>query len=253
MLNGKTVLLIGAGGLIGASLARACFDAGAAVVAAGRNPENPNLVALRRATGGEFPFVRVDVANPESVEALFDLAESKAGKVDAVVNCSFPRNAAFGKNFDDVAFADFCDNVVTHLGGAFLVCQKSVAYFTRTGGGTIVNFSSIYGLMAPRFEIYEGTAMTKEPEYIVCKSAIIHLTKYLAKYVKGRNIRVNCVSPGGVKDSQSEDFIRRYNEHCLNKGMLDGADVAGTVVFLLSDQSRFVNGQNIVVDDGFSL
>ena len=95
--------------------------------------------------------------------------------------------------------------------------------------------------------------MTKEVEYAVSKSAIVHLTRYLARYLKGRNIRVNCVSPGGVWDSQPELFVERYNGYCLNKGMLDAADLAGTFVFLLSDMSRHIQGQNLVVDDGFSL
>ena len=79
------------------------------------------------------------------------------------------------------------------------------------------------------------------------------MTRYLARYVKGRNIRINCVSPGGVLDNQPEEFLEKYNEFCLNKGMLNADDIVGTVVFLLSDNSRYMNGQNIVIDDGFSL
>ena len=107
--------------------------------------------------------------------------------------------------------------------------------------------------MAPRFEIYEGTLMTKELEYILSKSAIVHFTRYLAKYLKGKNIRVNCVSPGGVFNDEQDVFLEKYNQHCMNKGMLDSGDVVGTFLYLLSDHSKHLNGQNIIIDDGFSL
>ena len=107
--------------------------------------------------------------------------------------------------------------------------------------------------MAPRFDIYKDTLMTKEVEYITTKAAIIQLTRYLAQYLKQKFIRVNCISPGGILNSQPQPFIEKYNSHCNMKGMLNGEDVAGTIVFLLSDLATHITGQNIVVDDGFSL
>ena len=90
-------------------------------------------------------------------------------------------------------------------------------------------------------------------EYAFIKAGIIHFTRYLAKYLKGMNIRVNSVSPGGILDNQPETFIEKYKEKSLNKGMLDPVDVSGLIVFLLSDDSQTINGQNITVDDGFIL
>ena len=231
----------------------ACVRSNASVVVAGRDPNSDGFHELKRELGVDLPFVDVDVCDPRSVKRLFPAAEEKLGTIDAVVNCAFPRNSAFGAKFEDVTFTDFCENVNLHLGSAFLVCQESASYFCVRDRGCIINFSSIYGQMPPRFEIYDGTSMTKEIEYVVCKSAIISMTEYLAKYLKGKNIRVNCVSPGGVRNGQPASFIERYNQHGLNKGMLNGDDVAGTVVFLLSSKAEFINGQNIVIDDGFSL
>ena len=85
------------------------------------------------------------------------------------------------------------------------------------------------------------------------KSAIIHLTKYMAKYFKNMNIRVNSLSPGGVLNKQPGKFLSKYNKMCLSKGMLDKKDLNASLIFLLSDSSKYLNGQNIVVDDGFSL
>jgi len=140
------------------------------------------------------------------------------------------------------------------LGSAFLICQNASSYFTTVGGGNIINLASIYRFVPPRFGIYDDTPMTKKIEYVICKARIIQLTKHLARYLKGRNIRVNYISPGEVLNgSHLETFVRRYNAHGLNKGRLDSIDIAGTTVFLLSDYSTYVNGQNIVIDDGFTL
>jgi NAD(P)-dependent dehydrogenase (short-subunit alcohol dehydrogenase family) len=95
--------------------------------------------------------------------------------------------------------------------------------------------------------------MTMPVEYACIKSGIISLTKYIAKYYKGYNIRANCISPGGIYNNQPEEFVRKYNSYCLNKGMLNKEDINGTLIFLLSDMSKYINGQNIVIDDGFSL
>ena len=95
--------------------------------------------------------------------------------------------------------------------------------------------------------------MTVPIEYAAIKAGLIHLTKYMAKYFKGMNIRVNTISPGGISDSQPEAFLENYKEECISKGMLDGHDLAGTLIYLLSDMSQYVNGQNIIVDDGFVL
>ena len=95
--------------------------------------------------------------------------------------------------------------------------------------------------------------MTMPVEYAAIKSGLIHLTKYMAKYSKGKNVRINALSPGGIQDNQPEPFLKSYAKNCLNKGMLDKKDMTGTLIYLLSDMSKYVNGQNIVVDDGFTL
>ncbi|ENO1894603.1 SDR family oxidoreductase, partial [Vibrio vulnificus] len=118
---------------------------------------------------------------------------------------------------------------------------------------SLVNISSIYGVVAPKFEIYNNTPMTMPVEYAAIKSAIQHLNKYVVSYVNDSRFRINCVSPGGIFDHQPEAFLQAYKEKTHGAGMLDVEEVVGSVLFLLSEQSRYVTGQNIVVDDGFSL
>ncbi|MCK5547359.1 MAG: SDR family oxidoreductase [Rhodospirillaceae bacterium] len=253
MLDKQTIVVVGGGGLIGQSITKAALEQGATVIVASRSGSSDAFAELAEDLQSCLHFTAIDITDEKSVVTMFDDMTTKHGTIDAVVNCAYPRNDNYGARFEDVTYDDFCTNVNSHLGGTFVICQKAAAYFERAGGGNIINISSIYGVIAPRFELYDDTPMTKEVEYIVSKSAIVHFTKYLAKYLKGKNIRVNCISPGGILDGQPEAFLERYNQHCLNKGMLEADDIAGTALFLLSGMSHHINGQNIIVDDGLTL
>lgn len=254
-IAGKVVVITGGAGVIGREFVRAAAKAGAVAVIADKNAENGHAAAedIANSTGQRAEFMALDITARESVQRLIEQLHEKYGRIDALVNNAYPRNSHYGRKFEDVTFDDFCDNVGTHLGGYFLMSQQFGLYFRRQGYGNIVNMASIYGVVAPRFEVYDATPMTMPVEYAAIKSAVIHLTKYLAKYFKGDNIRVNCISPGGILDGQPETFLKAYQGYSCSKGMLDPQDIAGTLLYLLSDMSAFVNGQNILVDDGWSL
>tara|TARA_Y100000310_G_scaffold292317_1_gene320972 strand:+ start:98 stop:820 length:723 start_codon:yes stop_codon:yes gene_type:complete len=194
-----------------------------------------------------------DINDPQLLKQNIANIHNKFKKIDAVINTSYPKNKNYGNKFFEVSLSDFNENVNLHLGGYFLVMQKFAEYFCGQGFGNIVNISSIYGVTAPKFDIYEGTDITVPVEYAAIKAGIIHLTRYLAKYLKSKNIRVNCISPGGILDSQPKVFLKKYKEKCINKGMLDAKDLNSALDFLLSSESKFINGQNITVDDGFTL
>ena len=107
--------------------------------------------------------------------------------------------------------------------------------------------------MSPKFKHYKNTSINSPIEYTAAKAGIISITKYLAKYLKDKNIRVNSISPGGILDNQPEKFRNAYQESCVSKGLLDAEDLIGTIEFLLSSRSKYINGQNIIIDDGWSL
>ena len=117
----------------------------------------------------------------------------------------------------------------------------------------MVNISSIYGVVAPKFEIYDNTKMTMPIEYSAIKSALLHLNKYVVAYVNDSKFRINAISPGGIFDHQPTPFLDAYKSNTNGAGMLDVSEMIGSVLFLLSDQSRYVTAQNIIIDDGFSL
>ena len=95
--------------------------------------------------------------------------------------------------------------------------------------------------------------MSSPIEYSAIKSGIISITKYLAKYYAKNNLKINCISPGGIKNSQPNKFVKNYKKHCNSKGLLNSDDVVNTINFLLSKKSNAISGQNIIIDDGYSL
>lgn len=256
MLKNKVIVVTGGAGLIGREFVSEII----------RNQGIPVIADLDEIQGmktytvlqEEFPeskieYYALNINDKTSIIKLIDKLTLKFGKIDALVNNAYPRNKNYGRKFEDVTYSDFCENININLGGYFLTSQQFLKFFSKQGYGNIVNISSIYGVIAPRFEIYEGTTMTTPIEYAINKSALIHLTQYLAKYYKGKNIRVNSISPGGILNQQPEEFVNAYNEFTLNKGMLDKSDLSGSLIFLLSDMSKYINGQNIIIDDGFTL
>lgn len=256
LLKGKIVVITGGAGLIGQEFVKAVVhQQGVAVIGdisepAGRRAQQQ----LRQELDSDaIEFVTLDITSPTSLDQAIAGLHARHGRIDALVNNAYPRNKNYGRHFFDVEYADFCENINLNLGGCFLSGQKFAQYFRSQGFGNIINVASIYGFVPPRFEVYADTSMTTPVEYAAIKSAVLQLTKYMAKYFKGMNIRVNALSPGGILDDQPEQFLAAYRERCLSKGMLDQSDLQGTLIYLLSEMSRYVNGQNIVVDDGFSL
>lgn len=256
MLNNKVVVITGGAGLLGKEFIKSVVENSGIAVIADINEELGNKVkeslSLELDTQN-IDFAELDITSKESLQQCINYLNTKYGKVDALVNNAYPRNKNYGKHFFDVEYSDFCQNTNLNLGGYFLTSQQFAKYFKEQGHGNIINISSIYGVVAPKFEIYDNTTMTVPVEYAAIKSGLLHLTKYMAKYFNGMNIRVNAISPGGIFDNQPQEFLTNYKKQCLNKGMLDKSDLKGTLVYLLSDMSRYVNGQNIIVDDGFSL
>ena len=199
-------------------------------------------------------FQKCDITNAIEIQHLIDLVSDKFGRIDALVNNAYPRNKNYGKIFEEVEFADFCENVNLHVGGYFLITQQVAKAMIKQKHGNIINMASIYGFAAPRFEIYAGTKMTVPVEYAVVKGAIINLTKYLASYLGRYNIRVNSISPGGIYDNQPDEFTKAYSEKVvLGNRMANVNDLVDVLVFLLSDGSTYITGQNMIVDGGWSL
>jgi NAD(P)-dependent dehydrogenase (short-subunit alcohol dehydrogenase family) len=256
LIEGKVVVITGGAGLIGQEFAKAIIGQGGIVVIADIDEEKMQYVSKELSqlfSNDRIDLFKLDITSKDSLQKCIDYVDCKYKKIDALVNNAYPRNKNYGRHFFDVEYDDFVENLGMNLGGCIIPSQLFSLYFQKQGYGNIINISSIYGVIAPKFEIYDNTEMTMPVEYAAIKSGMLHLTKYMAKYFKGKNIRVNAISPGGILDSQPREFLSEYNQQCSTKGILDPKDLNGVLIFLLSDMSSYINGQNIVVDDGFTL
>ena len=253
-LAGKVIVVTGGAGLLGREFVRSIVEAGGTAIVA-----DIDLIAAESVVAGVLSghgiaaAETMDITRVESVRSVIASVAKRFGRIDGVVNNAYPRNAAYGRRLEEVTYADFCENLAWHAGGYFLVAQQFALHFRSQNGGSIVNMGSIYGTLTPRFGVYAGTSMTMPVEYAAIKAAVIQLTRYFAQYFKRDGVRVNAISPGGIRDGQSETFLSAYASYAGTKGILDGIDVCGALIFLLSDASRFMTGQNLIVDDGFSL
>ena len=256
MLENRVIVITGGAGLLGRAFVKSIVENGGTAIIADINKDVGETVKIELSNildTNQIDFIEMDITSKKSLLNCISALYVRFGKIDALVNNAYPKNKGYGNHFFDVDFADFTENLSSNLGGYFLTSQQFSSFFKKQGYGNIVNISSIYGVVPPRFEVYDDTDMTMPVEYAVIKSGLIHLTKYMAKYLKGSNIRVNSISPGGIWNKQQDKFVRSYNKFGLNKGVLDKHDMNGTLVFLLSNNSTYINGQNIIVDDGWTL
>jgi NAD(P)-dependent dehydrogenase (short-subunit alcohol dehydrogenase family) len=254
-LFGRTILITGAVGRIGSATVKHALMAGASVILA--DIASQALEDLVATLSGFDPArihpLVVDIASPEGINSLVTKALACTGSIDGAVHSAYPRSKGWGAKFEDLKACDLYQDLNMQLGGAILFSQVMLRCFQDQGHGSLIHLSSIQGVQAPKFEHYTGTGMGSPIEYAAIKSGIISITRWLAKYSANQSIRVNCVSPGGILDAQPQEFLKRYRQSCTNIGMLSAEQVASVIVFLLSPGAAAINGQNVIVDDGWTL
>ena len=246
-LTGATAVVTGGAGLIGSAVCDTLDAHGATVVVADVD------AAAAEAVDSATRVVQTDVTAEADVQSLIDVTVDEYGGLDILVNAAYPRNDQYGRRYEDVAVDDWRENVDRHLTGCYVPTYYATREMVDSGGGSIVNFGSIYGVQAPDFTVYEGTNMTSPVEYAAIKGGIINLTRYLASYLGPAGVRVNAVSPGGVFDGQDQTFVDAYERRTPLGRMATPDDVAGAVAYLASDAASYVTGQNLVVDGGWTV
>ena len=244
----KVALVTGGLGLIGKEIVRGLSDFGASVCVADINEHQmeclENLAAVN--------FQHLDITSEDSIRQTLAVLINQYKKIDILVNCAYPRTGDWGARCEDVSFDSWKMNLNSHLGGYFLCCQKVAAQMKLQGCGSIINVVSIYGVVAPDFSIYEGSTMTMPVAYAAIKGGIITFSKYMASYYAKDNIRVNCISPGGVFDQQTSGFVEKYTAKTPLGRMGTPGDMVGAVIYLASDASSYVTGHNLIVDGGWT-
>ncbi|MBI2067890.1 MAG: SDR family oxidoreductase [Deltaproteobacteria bacterium] len=241
-LEGKVILISGGSGLLGSSLVSAFQEQGGRVI----------VFDLKEGKSSTVCYYECDVTDAKSIQKAVQKAIKDEERIDVLVNSAYPHNRNWGKIFEEISREDWSENVDGHLGGYFQLTQEVVREMKKQKRGSIIQVGSIYGMVGPDFSIYEGTSMTMPAEYAAIKGGLTTLTRYLATYLARFNIRVNMVSPGGIYSGQPESFVKNYEKRVPLGRMATPEDICGAVLFLSSDAARYITGQNLAVDGGWT-
>jgi NAD(P)-dependent dehydrogenase (short-subunit alcohol dehydrogenase family) len=255
-LTGRVAVVTGGMGRLGSEYAAGLAERGMRVAIYDLVEREPSV------SRGSIRAYRVDVTSRESIEAATRKVSAEWDVPHLLVN-----NAALDSPpdapaeevgpFESYPETSFDQVMDVNVKGTFLCCQVIGAEMAKAGRGSIVNVSSIYGLVSPVQDLYEfrrraGETFVKPVAYSVSKSAILNLTRYLATYWAKEGVRVNTVTLAGVFDDQPQEFLEAYQARVPLGRMAEPRECLGAVVFLASDASSYVTGSNVVVDGGWS-
>jgi len=263
-LDGQTAVVTGGAGLLGKEFCRTLAQAGAAVIVADMNQAAAQLVANGLIQSGYKALAYgVDVTRPESTRAMADAAVAEFGRLDILV-CSAamdpkfdPQNqSAQSRNaFEDYPLSAWQQALDVNLTGMFLSAQAVVKPMLAQDHGVIINICSTYGLVGPDQRLYERPDQPQQYKpvfYSVTKAGVLGLTRYLATYYAGKNIRVNSLTPGGIYNNHDEIFNKNYSFRTVMGRMAHKDEMNGAILFLASDASSYMTGNNVVVDGGWT-
>ena len=233
-LGGKNFILTGSKGQLGSAISKFLHDLGSNVIG--------------------FDIEDFDLKDKKDVFNAYEQTFSNKQNIHGLINNA---GASF---FEDPMVRieeNFDETFNTNLKGSFNSIQSFVKCHDslKQSKASIVNISSIYGLISPNFSIYSDGDRKNSEIYGATKAGIIQMTKYFCAYLASRNIRSNCISPGGIynpKNPQSDFFIKSYSEKCPMQRLASADEVAGGVAYLLSDISSYTNGHNLIIDGGYS-
>ncbi|ELR70606.1 Legionaminic acid biosynthesis protein PtmA [Fulvivirga imtechensis AK7] len=197
--------------------------------------------------------VHCDVTDDLSIRESVDLVLRNYERIDGLVNNAYPRTSDWGVAFEEDDLTSWRKNVDIQMNSYVACCQTVLkAMKKQASGGAVVNIASIYGVVGNDFTIYENTTIKPPAAYSAIKGGLINFTRYLASFYGQHNIRVNCVSPGGIYDHQPEAFVKAYEHKVPMKRMGKPEDISPAVSFLLSEEARYITGQNLIVDGGWT-
>lgn len=249
----KRVLLTGGSGQIGSVIGEAYRQAGAVVVNLDLVPpashSRPLTESLPKPPAGVY-FLATNITQADDVARAIDRTVNTVGPIDILVNCA---GIGVFTSLENRTEAEFDAVTDVNLKGTFLVTQAVRKGMVKRAVGVILNIGSIYGISAADQRIYGNSGRNSSEVYAMTKAGVIHFTRYMARYLAPHQIRVNCVSPGGMLADQDPDFVENYVHKTPLGRMGAPEDLVGGVFYLTSSLSEYVTGQNLVIDGGFTI
>jgi NAD(P)-dependent dehydrogenase (short-subunit alcohol dehydrogenase family) len=261
-LANKVVVVTGGAGLLGQVFCQSLVDVGAHVAIVDLDLASAETIAMRISKSDAQKVVAFgsDITSPESVTQMVANVVKQLGRIDVLVNNAASKGSsldAFFESFEDYSLKTWREVMSVNIDGLFLVAQAVGKQMKKQGGGSIIQTSSIYGVVAPDQRIYEGSEYNGRPintpaVYSASKSAVNGLTNYLATYWASSKIRVNSLTPGGIASGQNSEFNKKYSNRVPLGRMGEATELVGALIYLASDASSYVTGQNLIVDGGLS-
>ncbi len=251
-LSGKVALVTGATGYLGTAFATALAEAGASVVISSRDAERGQEAAnkLPSPGGAAHHGVALDQMNGDSVGSGFQAAVQAAGQIDVLINNGLD---AQGKDLTEITFDQFAEHQHNNAGYFTLARLFHDHVVGRGAPGSIVNLGSMYGQVASYPDAYEGICSASSVAYHALKGGTIHMTRHLGAYWAKDGVRVNCLSPGAFPSSAApQAMVKRLETKCPMGRMGDPSELKGIIVFLASDASSYMTGQNVTIDGGWT-
>ena len=263
-MQNRVGIITGAAGLLGYQFSEALLEAGAKVCLLDMNADKLKQKArkLKKICGENVLAIAADITNEQEISKACNQILMKFGKIDILINnaANNPKVDKLSKiNFlrlENFLLANWNQDIAVGLTGAFLCCKVFGAEMARRKRGVIVNIASDLSVIAPDQRIYRDPELPPEKQpvkpvtYSVVKSGLVGLTRYLATYWADSGIRVNALSPGGVYTNQPHEFVERLANLIPMKRMADIDEYKESILFLCSDSSKYMTGQNMIVDGG---
>lgn len=249
-LKNKIIVVSGGAGNYGKCIVEGLGEADGTVIIASRNLKHAEQVAQNfRIQHLDVYALPVDQGDHDSVLQLKETVLRKFGKLDVFINNAVSRPM---KSYD-ASIADFSESMRVNATGSMDILREMAGLIVANGGGSIVNIGSMMGMFGPDLSNYEGTDMgTPPPDYFFHNAGLLNLTRYMAQVLAGKNVRVNCISPGGLFNNQPEAFLNNYCKKVPLKRMANRDDIKGLVVLLSSEAGAYINGENILMDGGLN-
>jgi NAD(P)-dependent dehydrogenase (short-subunit alcohol dehydrogenase family) len=252
-LQGRVAIVTGAAGWLGSAMSRALAEAGATLVVTSRDGQQAQAFADSLPGSGHLGMA-FEQAQTETIPAFIEEVVARLGRVDVLVNNAYGGTAP---DIDTASAEDFDNAFHTGVTAYFLLAREVVHHLRqRKAAGSIINIASMYGVVASYPSAYEDLPVNSPPNYHALKGGVVHLTRHLAAYWAGDNVRVNAISPGPFPKPQTQEempeFIERLSAKVPLGRMGRPEELKGLVVLLASDAGSYITGQNILVDGGWT-